>query len=334
MAGYLRERAGVRHHMSETGGIDKQKPRRHAERATGASKAMINERQIRVAETRMQTQPKLVREQRGRRSQKTGLALMSLPLVLFLALPLLAILLRTPPGMLLSNVQQPAVIQAIELSFATTTITTLLTILLGTPLAYLLARHNFRGRWLLDTLIDAPIVLPPAVAGVGLLLAFGRRGIWGSYLDELGLTIAFTQAAVVLAQLFVSAPLYIKAATTGFMSVDRELEQAAALDGASGWQVFKLITAPLTFPALCGGVVMAWARALGEFGATIIFAGNLPGRTQTMPLAIYIGFELDLSVALTLSVILLGCSFGVLMITKALLKRQIAPEEVSIAHGA
>lgn len=314
---------------------DETEPKRHAAHATGAWKAMLNERQIRIAETRTQTRVQAVREQRsGRRDARAWLALLSLPLVLFLALPLLAILLRTPPGMLLSNLQQPAVIQAIGLSFATTTITTLLTILMGTPLAYLLARYTFRGRALLDTLIDAPIVLPPAVAGVGLLLAFGRRGIWGSYLDELGLTIAFTQAAVVLAQLFVSAPLYIKAATTGFMSVERELEQAAALDGASGWQVFRRITAPLTFPALCGGVVMAWARALGEFGATIIFAGNLPGRTQTMPLAIYLGFELELSVALTLSVILLGCSFGVLLITKALLKRQIAPEEVSIAHGA
>lgn len=314
---------------------DETKPPRHAAHATGAWKAMLNERQIRIAETRVQTRAQVVREQRpGRHSARSWLALLSLPLVLFLALPLLAILLRTPPGLLLSNLQQPAVMQAIGLSFATTTITTLLTILMGTPLAYLLARYNFRGRALIDTLIDAPIVLPPAVAGVGLLLAFGRRGIWGSYLDELGLTIAFTQAAVVLAQLFVSAPLYIKAATTGFMSVERELEQAAALDGASGLQVFRLITVPLTFPALCGGVVMAWARALGEFGATIIFAGNLPGRTQTMPLAIYIGFELELSVALTLSVILLGCSFGVLLITKALLKRRIAPEEVSIAHGA
>lgn len=314
---------------------DETQTKRHAAHATGAWKAMLNEQQIRIAETRVQRRPQAVRQQRsGWRRGRAWLALLSLPLVLFLALPLLAILLRTPPGLLLSNLQQPAVMQAIGLSFATTTITTLLTILMGTPLAYLLARYNFRGRALLDTLIDAPIVLPPAVAGIGLLLAFGRRGIWGSYLDDLGLTIAFTQAAVVLAQLFVSAPLYIKAATTGFMSVDRELEQAAALDGASGLQVFKLITAPLAFPALCGGVVMAWARALGEFGATIIFAGNLPGRTQTMPLAIYIGFELELSVALTLSVILLACSFGVLMITKALLKRQITPEEVSIAHGA
>jgi molybdate transport system permease protein len=292
---------------------------------------MINRRPIHVASSvRLDTRPQPVSARARRRSALPWLALLSLPLVLFLALPLLAIGLRTPPSLLLSNLQQPAVLQAIGLSFVTTTITTLLTILLGTPLAYLLARHNFRGRTILDTLIDAPIVLPPAVAGVGLLLAFGRRGIWGSYLDELGLTIAFTQAAVVLAQLFVSAPLYIKAATTGFMNVDRELEQAAALDGASGWQTFRRITTPLALPALCSGVVMTWARALGEFGATIIFAGNLPGRTQTMPLAIYIGFELELSVALTLAVLLLICSFGVLLITKALLKQQITPEEPAI----
>jgi molybdate transport system permease protein len=292
---------------------------------------MINQRPIRLAKpSSIDARARPVRARRVRRSFLPWLGLLSLPLILFLALPLLAIVLRTPPTLLLDNLQQPVVLQAIGLSFVTTTITTVLTIVLGTPLAYLLARHTFRGRSILDTLIDAPIVLPPAVAGVGLLLAFGRRGIWGSYLDELGISIAFTQMAVVLAQLFVSAPLYIKAATTGFMSVDRELEQAAALDGASGWQTFRRITGPLALPSLCSGVVMTWSRALGEFGATIIFAGNLPGRTQTMPLAIYIGFELELSVALTLAVLLLICSFGVLLITKALLKQQMAPEEPAI----
>ncbi|HSH81655.1 MAG TPA: molybdate ABC transporter permease subunit, partial [Herpetosiphonaceae bacterium] len=180
--------------------------------------------------------------------------------------------------------------------------------------------HTFRGRTLLETLIEAPMVLPPAVAGVGLLLAFGRRGIWGSYLESLGIALAFTPAAVVMAQLFVAAPFYVKSAVGGFLEVDQELEQAAELDGASAWQVFRHVTVPLSLPALLGGAVMTWARALGEFGATILFAGNLPGRTQTMPLAIYLGFELDLSVALTLAVILLACSFGVLILTRGLLK--------------
>jgi molybdate transport system permease protein len=173
-------------------------------------------------------------------------------------------------------------------------------------------------------LLDLPMVLPPAVAGIALLVAFGRRGLVGAYLNELGITLAFTQTAVVLAQLFVAAPFYIKAAIAGFGAVDQDLEQAAALDGASGWGIFRYITVPLAWPTLFSGAVMTWARALGEFGATIIFAGNFPGRTQTMPLAIYIGFELDLNVALTLAVILLAISFGVLFIVKGLLRQRLS----------
>ncbi len=255
--------------------------------------------------------------------------LFSLPLLLFLALPLLAMFWRTPPAQLLANLGQPQVAEAVLLSLGTTLVTTLVTIVFGTPVAYLLARYEFPFRRAVDTLIDLPTVLPPAVAGVALLMAFGRRGVLGGLLDDLGIHIAFTQAAVVLAQTFVAAPFYVKAATLGFGGVERELEQAAALDGASRRQIFRWVTIPLAWPALLSGSVMTWARALGEFGATIIFAGNYPGRTQTMPLAIYIGFELDLSVALTLAVILVGCSFLVLMIVKSLLHwegdRPIAP---------
>jgi molybdate transport system permease protein len=284
---------------------------------------MLREQRVSMADnlySSVRTQPLAARR---RSAAPVWLALLSLPLALLIALPLLAIVLRTPLPLLLSNLRQPQVVQALTLSMITALITTALAITLGTPIAYLLARRRFRGRALLDTLLDAPMVLPPAVAGVGLLLAFGRRGIWGGYLDALGISLTFTQAAVVLAQLFVAAPFYVKAAMAGFMSIEDELEQAAALDGASGWQTFRLITAPLAGPALFGGAVMTWARALGEFGATIIFAGNLPGRTQTMPLAIYIGFELELSVALTLAMILLCCSFGVLLITKGLLRTKI-----------
>jgi molybdate transport system permease protein len=155
------------------------------------------------------------------------------------------------------------------------------------------------------------------------LLAFGRRGLLGAYLNDIGLSLAFTQAAVVFAQTFVAAPFFIKAAISGFAGVERDLEQAAAIDGADPWSVFRHITMPLAWPVLFGGAVMTWARALGEFGATIIFAGNFPGRTQTMPLAIYIGFELDLSVALTLAVILLAISFLVLLVVKGLLRQRI-----------
>jgi molybdate transport system permease protein len=245
--------------------------------------------------------------------------LLSLPLIIFLAFPLVAMLLRISPSALLAHLFQPQVAQAIALSIVTTTTTLLITLIIGTPVGYLLARKEFRGRRLVDTLIDLPMVLPPAVAGIALLLAFGRRGILGQYLDDIGIHIAFTQIAVIMAQLFVAAPFYVKSAATGFAAIDPELEHAAALDGAGGLQVFRLITIPLAWTALLSGAVMTWARALGEFGATIIFAGNFPGRTQTMPLAIYLGFELDLNIALTLSVILLVVSFLVLFVVKGLL---------------
>jgi len=251
------------------------------------------------------------------------LVIASLPMLAFLLLPLLALLLRIPLEQLLANLANPEVSQAISLSMITTMLTVVITLLLGTPLAYLLARRRFRGHTALDTLVDLPMVLPPSVAGIALLVAFGRRGLLGQYLSVVGLELAFTTAAVVLAQLFVAAPFYIKAAAAGFAGIDRELEQAAALDGASPPQVFRYVTAPLAWTALLGGAVMTWARALGEFGATIIFAGNFVGRTQTMPLAIYQGFEQELNVALTLSVILLAVSFAVLFLVKRVLRQQL-----------
>jgi molybdate transport system permease protein len=256
-----------------------------------------------------------------RRSIPLGLA--SLPLLLFLLLPLVALVLRVNLERLLANLRDSTVTQAIGLSLITTALTVLITVLAGTPVAYLLARRRFRGRTALDTLIDLPMVLPPSVAGIALLVAFGRRGLLGQYLGALGIELAFTQTAVVLAQLFVAAPFYIKAAAAGFAGVDRELEQAAALDGASALQVGRYVTVPLAWTALFGGAVMTWARALGEFGATIIFAGNFVGRTQTMPLAIYQGFEQELNVALTLSVILLGVSFAVLFLVKRVLRQRV-----------
>ena len=221
-------------------------------------------------------------------------------------LPLAALVLRLPPGRLIPSLSSPQVVQAVTLSLATTLVTTVVTVCFGTPVGYLLARRRFRFRRVVDTLVDLPTVLPPAVAGVGLLMAFGRRGILGGTLDAWGIQIAFTWVAVVMAQTFVASAFYVKAAALGFASIDPELEQSAALDGASSWQVFRHVTLPLASAALLSGAVMTWARALGEFGATIIFAGNYPGRTQTMPLAIYLGFELDLNVALTLAVILIA----------------------------
>lgn len=246
---------------------------------------------------------------------------LSLPMLIFISVPIVALFLRTSPAELIQNLSTANVLQAIGLSLVTTLISTLIIILGGTPLAYSQARGQFRFSHLIDTLIDLPLVLPPAVAGVALLMAFGRRGILGGVLSDWGIHIAFTTLAVILAQVFVAAPFYIKSATLGFSHIDRELEQSAALDGANSPQIFRFLTIPLSWSALLGGGMMSWARALGEFGATIIFAGNFPGRTQTMPLAIYIGFELDLDVALTLSVILILLSFLTLIVTKSILKQ-------------
>jgi molybdate transport system permease protein len=251
------------------------------------------------------------------------LLLASLPMLLFYLLPLVALVLRVSPADLLSNLVDPQVAQAIQVSMTTTLIATGATFVFGTPLAYLLARRRFPGRAVVDTLVDLPMLLPPAVAGVALLVTFGRRGLLGPYLTDAGIEIAFTQIAVIMAEIFVASPFFVKSAISAFAAVDREVEQAAAVDGASKLATFARITVPLSISALFGGLVMTWARALGEFGATIIFAGNFPGRTQTMPLAIYIGFEIDLNVALTLSAVLLAIAFAVLLVVKAILRQRV-----------
>jgi molybdate transport system permease protein len=197
---------------------------------------------------------------------------------------------------------------------ATTAMTMVIVIALGTPLAYLLARRRFPGAAAVEALVDLPIVLPPAVAGIALLVAFGRNGLIGRWLAEGGVTVGFTTVAVVMAQIFVSAPFYVIAARGGFARVDSDVEAAAADLGATPGQVFRTVTLPLIAPSLIAGAVLAWARALGEFGATIMFAGNFPGVTQTMPLAIYGRFGAgDLSTALLLSVVLLIASLIVLV---------------------
>lgn len=248
--------------------------------------------------------------------------LLSLPLLAFIALPLLALILRASPGQIAQHINDPQVLAAARVSLQTTTVSVMLILILGTPISYSLSRSQSTYHRIVDTLVDLPTVLPPAVAGVALLLAFGRRGLFGSLLDQVNLQPAFTQAAVVMAQVFIAAPFYIKAAAIGFSSIDPEIEQAASLDGANPWEAFRFIVLPLSWQALVSGIVMSWARAIGEFGATLIFAGNFPGRTQTMPIAIYIGFELDLEVALTLSIILLLSSFIVLLLVKVLLYRE------------
>jgi molybdate transport system permease protein len=242
--------------------------------------------------------------------------LMALPLFLLILLPILALFLRLSPAEFWATLQQEQAVQALRLSFSTSLTTVFITWLLGTPVAYLLYRRHSNVYRILDTLVDLPTILPPAVAGVALLMAFGRQGLVGVWLSPLGISIPFTTAAVVIAQTFIAAPLYIKSAALGFASVDCELKKAAALDGANRWEVFRYIMLPMTWMSLLSGSVLTWARALGEFGATIIFAGNFAGRTQTMPLAIYLGFEVDLRIALTLSALLICVSFVALALVK------------------
>jgi molybdate transport system permease protein len=251
---------------------------------------------------------------------RVTLILASAVLLAFLLVPVAAIFIRAvPSGKVGAALDDPVVRSALTLSVVSTAITLCLAVVLGLPVAYLLARGRFPGRQLLDTLVDLPMVLPPAVAGVGLLMAFGRRGLFGPFLSHnFGIELPFTTAAVILAQTFVAAPFFVKAAKAGFEGIDRDLEHAASLD-ASPLRVFWSVTLPLSYPALLGGAVMTWARALGEFGATIMFAGNFQGRTQTMPLAIYQTLESGrLNSSLVLSGVLVIVSFTVLAIFKTL----------------
>lgn len=230
-------------------------------------------------------------------------------LLLFLAVPLGVLLLKALEADLWQQLQQPTVWQALRLSLVTSTLSTSIMVGCGTPLAYALARRKIRARAAIETLLDLPIVLPPAVAGLALLLTFGRRGLFGPLLEPLGVNVPFTTLAVVLAQTFVAAPFFIRSAQTGFANVPPHLEESASDLGAGGWHVFYRVTLPLAGTALLSGIILSWARALGEFGATILFAGSFIGRTQTMPLAIYQALETDLNAAIAIGAILILTSF-------------------------
>ena len=241
----------------------------------------------------------------------------SLVLVTFLALPLGVLLLRAVQPGAVSSLALPAAVEALRLTVGTTAISVALIVVFGTPLAYLLARYeDFRGRWLVDAIVDLPMVLPPVVAGVALLLVFGRRGLIGAPLADVGVTVVFSTAAVVLAQVFIASPFYVRALKVGFASVPRELEAAALTDGATRFQAFVRITVPIAFPSFVEGVVLSWARALGEFGATIVFAGSLAGRTQTMPLAIFGALERNLDAAIALSAVLTAVAAAMFLVVR------------------
>lgn len=236
--------------------------------------------------------------------------------LVFLTLPIVALVVRSISVRAWEGVPGSAVPDAIWLSFISTILSIIMTLVFGTPLAYLLARRRFPFQRLVSVLVELPIVLPPAVAGLALLLTFGRRGLLGPTLTELGIMLPFTIYAVIMAQTFVSAPFYIRSAQVGFQSVPKEVEDAAHVDGAGGWSLFWFITLPLASRALAAGLVLAWARALGEFGATILFAGSLQGRTQTMPLLIYNVIERDINAAIWTGLILVAIALLALLLSQ------------------
>ena len=245
------------------------------------------------------------------RGQRWAFALPAALSVLGLAVPLAALVWRAltqDPRYLVD----PAIGTAIRLSLVTSAISTLLVIALGTPLAYVMARYRFRGKALVQLLIDLPIVLPPMVAGIALLMAFGRQGWLGAPLSLLGISLPFSTLAVVIAQAFVAGPFFVRSATVGFAAVDRSVREAAAVEGATELEIFRKIDVPLAARPIASGIILAWARAVGEFGATIFFAGNREGVTQTMPLLIFVGFETEIEVAIALSVVLIVVSAAVL----------------------
>jgi len=231
----------------------------------------------------------------------------------FLVLPLAGLLIRAPWSTLPQRLTEPGVLTALRLSLQTATLATLLCLALGVPLAWLLARVEFPGRRLVRALVTVPLVLPPVVGGIALLLVFGRKGILGVWLDQaFGITLPFTTTGVILAEAFVAMPFLIIAVEGALRGSDTRYEEAAATLGARRWTTFTHVTLPLVAPGIAAGAVLCWARALGEFGATITFAGNFPGRTQTMPLAVYLALETDLDSAIVLSLILLTVSVTIL----------------------
>ncbi len=231
----------------------------------------------------------------------------------FLLLPLLALVVRAPWTSLGTHLAAPPVRDALRLSLVCATSAAALAIVLGVPLAWVLARSVWRGAALLRALVTVPLVLPPVVGGVALLKALGRNGIAGRWLDEaFGLTLPFTTAGVVVAETFVAMPFLVLAMEGAFRSVDAGLDEAATTLGASRWHTFTRVTIPSVVPGLVSGAVLAWARALGEFGATITFAGNSPGRTTTMPLAVYLAMERDPDAAVALSLVLLFVAVTIL----------------------
>jgi molybdate transport system permease protein len=256
----------------------------------------------------------LKRGRSGARALPLALLLPLAGAATLLGVPLVALVVRAPWAYLVTELASPEVATALRLSLVCSVLATAVSLVLGVPLAWLLARVEFPGRRLVRALVMLPMILPPVVGGVALLLAFGRRGLVGAWLARaFDIQLPFTLAGAVLAETFVAMPFLVMAAEAGFRQVDPRLEEAAATLGARRWRVFTRITLPLAAPALGAGAALCWARALGEFGATITFAGNLPGRTQTLPLAVYIALETRPEAAFALSLVLLAVALAVLV---------------------
>ena len=235
----------------------------------------------------------------------------------FMLLPVLALLLAVRPTVLVQKLADPAVHEALALSLVTSTASVMIVIVAGLPVAWWLAAVRSRlARWF-EAVLVLPLVLPPTVAGLGLLLAFGRAGLLGHAITAMGVSIPFTPAAVIIAQVFVGFPFFVLAAAAGLRAIDSQLLEVGTSLGSSAFGVFRRIALPLAAPSLLAGAVMAWARGLGEFGATITFAGNLPGKTQTMPVAVYAALQQDLDAALAVAILLLAISAGVLVAVRA-----------------
>ncbi|MQY37035.1 hypothetical protein SRB17_50380 [Streptomyces sp. RB17] len=249
----------------------------------------------------------------GRHGVPLPLLLPGLLALAFLLLPLVALLVRAPWRSLPDQLSSTQVWQALQLSLVSATAATAVSLVLGVPLAWLLARTDFPGRGLVRALVTLPLVLPPVVGGVALLLALGRNGVIGKWLDAwFGITLPFTTTGVVIAEAFVAMPFLVISVEGTLRAADPRFEEAATTLGASRFTAFRRVTLPLIAPGIAAGAVLAWARALGEFGATITFAGNFPGRTQTMPLAVYLALQNDPDAAISLSLVLLAVSITVL----------------------
>jgi molybdate transport system permease protein len=247
-------------------------------------------------------------------------ASLALALVLaFLTLPVVAIFVDVPPRDLVNSLGDDAALDALRLSLETSAIALAIIVVVGTPAAWLLATRRWRGRNVIVTLVELPLVVPPAVAGIGLLAAFSPRGVLGGALDDLGIRLVLETAGVVVALTFVASPFYVRAAIAGFEGVDPALLDASRTLGASEARTFARIAVPVARDALGAGAALAWGRALGEFGATLMFAGSFRGITQTAPLAIYERFATDFTAALALAAVLVALSGSILLTAKVLL---------------